>query len=102
VNTTRRLGPECLAGVRFSEEKGPLENGRAGEIRTHDLLHPMQARYQATLQPEQMKGQKAGCPEPRQVLFPLLGASVTQGKAELTGLSQPWASALSNKPHHEL
>ena len=28
------------------------ENGRAGEIRTHDLLHPMQARYQATLQPE--------------------------------------------------
>ena len=29
------------------------ENGRAGEIRTHDLLHPMQARYQATLQPEQ-------------------------------------------------
>ena len=28
-------------------------NGRAGEIRTHDLLHPMQARYQATLQPEQ-------------------------------------------------
>ncbi len=28
------------------------ENGRAGEIRTHDLLHPMQARYQATLQPD--------------------------------------------------
>ena len=28
------------------------KNGRAGEIRTHDLLHPMQARYQATLRPE--------------------------------------------------
>src|SRR4051812_23464806 len=27
------------------------KNGRAGEIRTHDLLHPMQARYQTTLQP---------------------------------------------------
>ncbi len=28
------------------------ENGRAGEIRTHDLLHPMQAFYQAELQPD--------------------------------------------------
>lgn len=28
------------------------KNGRAGEIRTRDLLHPMQARYQATLRPE--------------------------------------------------
>ena len=27
-------------------------NGRAGEIRTHDLLHPMQAFYQAELQPD--------------------------------------------------
>ena len=26
-------------------------DGRAGEIRTHDLLHPMQAFYQAELQP---------------------------------------------------
>ncbi len=33
-------------------EPSPL-NGRAGEIRTPDLLHPMQARYQATLRPEQ-------------------------------------------------
>ena len=30
----------------------PKKIGRAGEIRTLDLLHPMQARYQATLQPE--------------------------------------------------
>ena len=28
------------------------ENGRGGEIRTHDLLYPKQARYQATLRPE--------------------------------------------------
>ena len=27
-------------------------NGRGGEIRTHDLLYPKQARYQATLRPE--------------------------------------------------
>ena len=26
--------------------------GRAGEIRTHDLLHPMQAFYQAELRPD--------------------------------------------------
>ena len=31
--------------------KTAVFNGRAGEIRTHDLLHPMQARYQATLRP---------------------------------------------------
>src|ERR1700690_1306912 len=36
---------------------GLCKNGRAGEIRTLDLLHPMQARYQATLQPEQENGQ---------------------------------------------
>ena len=27
-------------------------NGRGGEIRTHDLLYPKQARYRATLRPE--------------------------------------------------
>ena len=26
-------------------------NGRAGEIRTHDPLHPMQVRYQTALRP---------------------------------------------------
>ena len=45
------------------------ENGRAGEIRTHDLLHPMQARYQATLQPEQKKGQQDPRPKPTQEHF---------------------------------
>src|SRR3989442_8610279 len=35
------------------------KNGRGGEIRTHDLLYPKQARYQATLRPDswQEKGQ---------------------------------------------
>jgi hypothetical protein len=28
------------------------KNGRGGEIRTHDLLYPKQARYQATLRPD--------------------------------------------------
>ncbi len=43
--------------------------------RTHDLLHPMQARYQARpppagkLRPEQSKGHKATCRWPTQVLF---------------------------------
>lgn len=32
-------------------------NGRAGEIRTHDLLHPMQAFYQAELRPDLLAGQ---------------------------------------------
>jgi hypothetical protein len=32
--------------------------GRAGEIRTHDLLHPMQAFYQAELRPDLFAGQK--------------------------------------------
>ena len=31
---------------------GLIENGRGGEIRTHDLLYPKQARYQATLRPD--------------------------------------------------
>ena len=32
-----------------------IENdGRAGEIRTHDLLHPMQAFYQAELRPARL------------------------------------------------
>jgi hypothetical protein len=46
------------------------QNGRAGEIRTHDLLHPMQARYQTTLQPDDhRKVEEARCPGPRQALF---------------------------------
>jgi hypothetical protein len=28
------------------------DDGRGGEIRTHDLLYPKQARYQATLRPD--------------------------------------------------
>ena len=46
------------------------ENGRAGEIRTHDLLHPMQARYQATLQPEQItEGSRSGMARPEARAF---------------------------------
>ena len=33
-------------------------SGRAGEIRTHDLLHPMQAFYQAELRPDLLAGQQ--------------------------------------------
>jgi hypothetical protein len=43
------LKPTDLASVTdffYSTEKS-----RAGEIRTHDLLHPMQAFYQAELRP---------------------------------------------------
>ena len=35
-------------------------DGRGGEIRTHDLLYPKQARYQATLRPEPNEGRKMG------------------------------------------
>ena len=35
-------------------------NGRGGEIRTHDLLYPKQARYQATLRPEPMGADAEG------------------------------------------
>ncbi len=34
-------------------------NGRAGEIRTLDPLHPMQVRYQTALRPEPWKGAEA-------------------------------------------
>src|SRR5678815_2934442 len=33
-------------------ESASWKSGRGGEIRTHDLLYPKQARYQATLRPE--------------------------------------------------
>ena len=70
------LREEMRAGQRpaptFDPPRGIAceKNGRAGEIRTHDLLHPMQARYQATLQPEQMKGQEAARLRSKQVFFP--------------------------------
>ena len=37
-----------------------LKNGRGGEIRTHDLLYPKQARYQATLRPDPRAEEGAG------------------------------------------
>src|ERR1041385_2876148 len=36
-----------------------VKNGRGGEIRTHDLLYPKQARYQATLRPDSEGGENA-------------------------------------------
>src|SRR5687768_17935580 len=64
----RAVGPPLeIAGQRPAL---PAENGRAGEIRTHDLLHPMQARYQATLQPEQKEGEQDPPAAVTQALFP--------------------------------
>ena len=37
------------------------QTGRAGEIRTHDLLHPMQAFYQAELQPDLVLTSRQRC-----------------------------------------
>src|ERR1043165_5894253 len=44
------------------EDRGG-KNGRGGEIRTHDLLYPKQARYQATLRPD--VGGEDACTGPR-------------------------------------
>jgi hypothetical protein len=41
------------------------KNGRGGEIRTHDLLYPKQARYQATLRPDASAGAIASPAEER-------------------------------------
>ena len=43
----------------FSSGEIRLKNGRGGEIRTHDLLYPKQARYQATLRPDPRAGEGA-------------------------------------------
>ena len=40
------------AGLEAVEDVSRKKNGRGGEIRTHDLLYPKQARYQATLRPD--------------------------------------------------
>ena len=45
-------------------------NGRGGEIRTHDLLYPKQARYQATLRPEPKRRRKCPVPKRLQQVFP--------------------------------
>src|SRR5262245_36990172 len=48
--------------LRWESLRTPAEeNGRGGEIRTHDLLYPKQARYQATLRPDEA-GENADCP----------------------------------------
>ena len=35
-----------------------LKSGRGGGIRTHDLIHPMDARYQTALRPESFPARK--------------------------------------------
>ena len=45
-------------------------SGRGGEIRTHDLLYPKQARYQATLRPDPRQEKLAGDPPKSNNEFP--------------------------------
>ncbi len=42
------------AGIGFAALVFPLENHRAAGIRTRDLFHPKEARYQTALRPERM------------------------------------------------
>jgi hypothetical protein len=46
--------------VRLGSLLSRKVNGRGGEIRTHDLLYPKQARYQATLRPDPRAEEGAG------------------------------------------
>src|SRR5690349_15878195 len=49
----RRLTKKSwLASERFCFDRFSHEDGRAGGIRTHDLLNPIQAHYQAVLRPD--------------------------------------------------
>jgi hypothetical protein len=41
----------------------PEKNGRAGGIRTHDLLNPIQAHYQAVLRPDGKEAPRCGAIE---------------------------------------
>ena len=52
--------PDRRPSTEVPDEKNNLKNGRGGEIRTHDLLYPKQARYQATLRPDPEKKKLAG------------------------------------------
>ena len=62
-------------------EENPMENGRGGEIRTHDLLYPKQARYQATLRPEPRAAEGA---YPARELQPGILAPVRRPRAILS------------------
>ena len=51
--------PYCHFGFLFRPETlclSAFKNGRAGEIRTRDLLNPIQAHYQAVLRPDTANG----------------------------------------------
>ena len=55
--TAKTAQPLFLVAEKWINEE---KSGRGGEIRTHDLLYPKQARYQATLRPAD-QGRK-NCP----------------------------------------
>jgi hypothetical protein len=63
----RQAAPEVTqtkAAIRFALHavgctKRPAQHGRAGGIRTHDLLNPIQAHYQAVLRPDAKESQDA-------------------------------------------
>ena len=40
-------------GCKSKLQADPMKLGRAGGIRTHDLLNPIQAFYQAELRPDE-------------------------------------------------
>ena len=46
-----------------------FRDGRGGEIRTHDLLYPKQARYQATLRPDADGAECQPRPKKQRVIF---------------------------------
>ena len=46
-----------------------FRDGRGGEIRTHDLLYPKQARYQATLRPDADGADCQPRPKKQRVIF---------------------------------
>ena len=49
-----------IISLETAKHRGQKRDGRGGEIRTHDLLYPKQARYQATLRPDSWQQKLAG------------------------------------------
>ncbi len=59
IKSTPRAKAKGRNKSRKTEGK-PRRNGRGGEIRTPDLLNPIQTRYQATLRPDQCRERRGG------------------------------------------
>ena len=96
-------------------------NGRGGEIRTHDLLYPKQARYQPTLRPDNQRDDEYVMRLPKGKLFirqivemfrrPVAGrfcrwkwggisASRSAGLVRSPALSRRWHFRPANKSCH--